>query len=436
MNGAPETASPGDTVAAEATSEISGVRAGAIVFVGIGVANLGNYVFHLLSARTLGPSSYGDVATLAALTGIVALPLGGVQIFVARHVAALAANDRPLNDDTYVSAFSGACLLAGSALTGVLLLLAPLIQRALSIGSLWAVVFTVLFTAPSFLAPALLGAAQGRQRFLLVALGMGAPPVVRIVLVSGLLAAGFGVRGAMAATFLSAVIGVLILLVPLRHALAPARAWRPRVSRQDLVALLPVVGGLLAITALSSDDLVVAKAVFNSHQAGIYGSASLIGRVILYLPAAIVTVLLPKVSSRVAAARDTSDILVQSLAVTAAFCIAAAAIYALVPHLIVRIAFGEKYAASGPLLWMFGISMTLFALLNVLLIYHLGHGESRTSWLMLGGAVVQAALFAVFHSTPRELLTTSIVVGATLLVAHEALVAPTLVRLVGLGRRP
>ncbi len=436
MSGTSETAPLADTIAGESTSEISGVRAGAIVFVGIGVANLGNYVFHLLSARTLGPSSYGDVATLAALTGIVALPLGGVQVFVARHVAALAANDRPLNDDTYVSAFSAACLVAGAVLTLGLLALAPLIQHVLSIGSLWAVVFTVLFTAPSFLAPALLGAAQGRQRFLLVAVGMGAPPLVRVVLVAGLLEAGFGVVGAMAATFISAVIGVLILFVPLRHALAPAKAWRPRVSRQDLVALLPVVGGLLAITALSSDDLVVAKAVFNSHQAGIYGSASLIGRVILYLPAAIVTVLLPKVSSRVAAARDTSDILVQSLAVTAAFCIAAAAIYALVPHAIVRVAFGEKYAASGPLLWMFGISMTLFALLNVLLIYHLGHGAARTSWLLLGGAVVQAALFGVFHSTPRELLTISIVVGAVLLVAHEALVAPTLVRLVGIGRRP
>ena len=419
---------PADVVAAAAPSEISGLRAGAIVFVGIGFANLGNYVFNLLAARSLGPSSYGDVATLSALTGIVGLPLGGAQIFVARHVAALMSRDRPLNDDGYVSSFSGACIIAGAGLTLLLLALSPLIQRTLSISSLWAVVFTVAFTTPAFLSPALLGAAQGRQRFLLLAIAIAGPPLVRIVLVASFLAAGFGATGAMAATFAASLIGIAIVIVPLRKALAPVRAWRPRVSRRDLVALLPVVGGLLAITALSSDDLVVAKAVFTSHQAGIYGSASLIGRVILYLPAAIVTVLLPKVSARVAEKRDTSDILLQSVLVTAAFCFAATAIYALVPHAIVRIAVGAKYDASGSLLWMFGIAMTLFALLNVLLTYQLGHGTARTSWFLLGGAVVQAGLFSAFHASPRELLASSIAVGATLLVVHETLLAPTLTR--------
>jgi O-antigen/teichoic acid export membrane protein len=410
------------------SNEISGLRAGVIVFAGIGFANLGNYVFNLLSARSLGPSSYGDVATLTALTGIVGLPLGGAQIFVARHVAALAVRDRPLNDDGYVSAFAGACIVAGIGLTVFLLALSPVIQRALSIHSLWAVVFTVAFTTPAFLSPALLGAAQGRQRFFLLAVAIGGPPLVRIVLVAVFLTAGFGATGAMAATFVASLIGVGVVIVPLRNALAPIRAWRPRMSRRDLIALLPVIGGLLATTALSSDDLVVAKAFFSSHEAGIYGSASLIGRIILYLPAAIVTVLLPKVSARAAENRDTSDILVQSLAVTAAFCVAVTILYAVAPHTIVRIAFGAKYDASGPLLWMFGIAMSTFALLNVLLTYQLGHGQSRTSWLLLGGAVVQALLFTAFHASPRELLACSIVVGATLFVLHEAFVAPLLTR--------
>ncbi|MGZ4419276.1 MAG: hypothetical protein ACXVRV_14045, partial [Gaiellaceae bacterium] len=254
---------PADVVASPPT-EISGLRAGAIVFVGIGFANLGNYVFNLLAARSLGPSSYGDVATLVALTGIVGLPLGGAQIFVARHVAALTARDRPLDDDRYVSSFAGACVVVGAGLTVVLLALSPLIQRALSINSLWAVVFTVAFTTPAFLLPALLGAVQGRQRFLLLAAAIGGPSLLRIIFVAIFLAAGFGATGAMAATFAASVIGVAIVIAPLRKALAPVRSWRPRMSRSDLIALLPVAGGLLAITALSSDDLIVAKAVFSS----------------------------------------------------------------------------------------------------------------------------------------------------------------------------
>jgi len=52
--------------------------------------------------------------------------------------------------------------------------------------------------------------------------------------------------------------------------------------------------GMLAITCLTIDDLVAAKATFSAHEAGLYGADSLIGRVVLYLPLAIVTVLLPR----------------------------------------------------------------------------------------------------------------------------------------------
>ena len=64
--------------------------------------------------------------------------------------------------------------------------------------------------------------------------------------------------------------------------------------------------------------------------------------------------------------------------------------------------------------------MTLYSLLNVLLSYRLGHGETRTSWLLLSGVVGQAAVFAGFHSSPHELLTASIVTGGVLLAAAVA----------------
>jgi O-antigen/teichoic acid export membrane protein len=416
----------GEETIAALPAEMRGLRAGAIVFVGMLAANLGNYVFHLLTTRSLGPDSYSDVAALATLTGTIGLPLGGVQVFVARHAAAEAARGRALNGDGYVSSFTAAMLLAGCACTAVFLAVSPLVQRALSIHSVWAVVLTALFTLPSFVAPALIGAAQGRQRFLLVAFALGAPPLIRIVLVAVALVLGFGVVGAMGATLAAAVTGALLPFVALRKHLRGLAAWRPQISRAEIRALLPVVAGLLAITALSTDDLVVAKAVFSDHTAGLYGSASLIGRIVLYLPAAIATVLLPKVSSRVVAEQDTTDIVVQSVAVTAAFCAAATLVYTAAPHLIVQVAFGSKYESSAHLLWMFALAMTFYALLNVVLTYQLGHGASRTSWFLLGAAVCQGIVFAAVHGSPRQLLVVSMVVGGVSLLAHETLVAPTI----------
>ncbi len=399
---------------------MSGVRAGAIVFAGVGLTNLCNYVFHALSAHALGPASYGDVATLAVVSGILTLPLGGAQVFVARHVARQVAPSGTLQDGSYVSGFAAASAAAGGLLTLALLAFSPLIQSALSIRSLWAVVFGILFTVPSFLAPVLLGAIQGLQRFVLFAVALGLPSVLRVALAELALTAGLGVPGVMAATLLAGLCAVAIPLVALRASLGFPTHWRPRLPRSEARALVPVLAGMLAVTCLSSDDLVAAKVSLSAHDAGLYSSASLIGRVILYLPAAIVTVLLPRVSARVSAARGTTQIYARSLVATGVFCLAVTAAYAAVPQLILRATFGAKYEGIAPILWMFGAAMTIYALLNVVLTYRIGHGETMTCWLLLAGAIIQACVFALAHSSARELVTVSIASGTMLLLASVA----------------
>jgi len=392
-------------------NEMRGLRAGAVIFAGIAGANIANYVFQLLCGRSLGPRPYGDVVTLSVVTGLLSLPLGGIQVSVARTVARRDAGGHRREANRYLSGFTAACGVAGVAAALILLVLTPLLQDALAIGTRWAVIFTALFAAPSLVAPPLIGALQGRQRFTLLALALAGPPFLRVALVAVALSVGLGVTAAMAATFASAVAAILLPLFALRHDVPPIRRWRPHVTRPEFIDVLPVVGGLLAITALTSDDLLVAKASFSGHEAGLYGSASLIGKLILFLPAAIVTVLLPKVASRVASRRSTADIFVQSLGVTVVFCVALTLIYGAIPHFIVAIAYGPKYLASAPLLWLFGVAMTLYAVLNLLLTYDLGHGQSRTSVLLLGGALVQGLFFVFFHGSPHQLLAIDIVVA-------------------------
>jgi O-antigen/teichoic acid export membrane protein len=267
------------------------------------------------------------------------------------------------------------------------------------------------------------------QRFWALAVAVGVSPLFRVLAVSVLLAAGFGVAGAMTATLLAAVVGVA----------APAWALRRHLARPSLVeagdgdgsALRefgPVILGLLAITSLTTVDVVIAKAVLDGEEAGIYASASLIGRVILYLPAAIVTVLLPKVSSRVALGQDARAILAGSIAVTVGFCLLATLVYSFASSLVALVAFGSGFEDVADLLPLFAISMTGFALLNVMLAYHLGRGSSSMSLLLAIGAVVQVIGFAAFHDSSQELLAVGIVTAAALLVAHETLIDRTLVR--------
>jgi O-antigen/teichoic acid export membrane protein len=414
--------------AAASADDVRGVRAGAVTFVGIAAANGANYIFNFVAARSLGPRSYADVATLTALVALIGLPLAAIQFVVARDVARLVVARGPSAVATYTGRALATVAAFGVVGTTVFLLAVPLVGSALHIKSTPAIVLTALLTAGAFVAPVLVGTSQGLQRFGIVAAAVAVGPLIRIPLVVAALDAGWGVAGAMGATLVSGAISVAIPAALLGRRYVRARL-RPEVpSWLTVREVAPVLIGVLALTGLTTDDVIVAKAVFTDHTAGIYSSASLIGRVLLYLPGAIVTVLLPKVASRAAANRDTGDILRSSLLVTFAFCCAGCLIYALFGPLVVRIDFGPSYAAAADLLWMFGLAMTAYAVLNVLLTYTLGHRRTTTAWLLGGGLVVQTIAYAAVHGTPRQLVTVNIVTAFGLLAVHELLVLPLIRR--------
>jgi O-antigen/teichoic acid export membrane protein len=406
-----------------ATDDMRGLRAGTIVFLGIAAGNVGNYLFHFTSARFLGPASYGDVASLVAVIGLISLPLVGVQLAVARYVAGFEGSHARSRIALFFSKALRLSVAVGILTAAVLCGLSLPLHEFLGIDSLAAVVFMGLATAPSIVSPVVWGLAQGLQRFTLFSVSIGLGPMIRPVLAAGFLAAGLGVAGAMGATFLAALIATAVPLVLLRRWLTSGTTLPSPVPPRELAGfLVPTMIGVLSITSLTTADVIVAKAALSDHDAGLYGSASLIGRVILYLPAAIVLVLLPKVSAREAAGRGSRDVLLKSLLVTAGFCAAAIVIYAVAPKLLVFLAFGSSFEEAAGLLWMFALAMSGYALLNVLLTYQLARGYYRFSFILLIGALVQLAVFSAFHGSSKQLLVIDISIAFALLAAHEVLV--------------
>jgi O-antigen/teichoic acid export membrane protein len=403
--------------------DVRGTYAGIVVFVGIAVLNLSNAAFHLIAARDLGPADYSEVVSLLALSGIVGLPLTALQVLVARYVA----GDAARGQDGAIAGVTRRTLAAAGALslviTAGLLALTPLIQQLLSIDSPIPVILTALITPPALMAPVLFGLAQGLQRFGVLTLAIGLGAITRLLILLGLIGAGLSVNGALMATLIGSAVALASPLIPLRRWLRPMPITEPIPSVRELTrAVIPIAMGMLAITSLTTADLIIAKVALPDADAGIYGSASLIGRLLLYVPATVATVLLPKVSSRAAANRNTSDILGASLGVTAVISTAGLLLFLAAPTTIVDASFGSRFDAGSSLLGLFGVSMTGYALLNILLIYHLGHGSARMSWLLLIGAVVQLIGYSVFHQSGKELLAVEITVAIALLIAHEVLI--------------
>jgi O-antigen/teichoic acid export membrane protein len=411
-------------------TQMGAIRASLVMLVGVACANGGNYVFHLATARALGPSTYGDVVALLTLASLVSLPLASLQVVVSRYVARLAALDeadsiRSLNRHVVIA--TSTCAVVTTLLIAAL---TPIIQNALSIGSAAAVIVTAGLTLPTALTPIVWGVAQGFQRFKLLAAGMILGTLARIVVLVLFLAVGLTSAEAITATLFGGILAFAIPLFPLRSWFgrpAVSSRRRPPIGRA-LRTIAPASIALLAFTSLTQTDVLVANAVFDGTTSGIYSAASLIGRIILYLPAAIVSVLLPKVAARAASNLRTDDILGLSLIATLAFCAVAVAIYIAVPGPIVRVALGSNFGPAGPLLYLFGISTTLFAVLNVLVYYHLGRQDNVFAWVLAGGAIIQGVAFGLLHASPRWLIADSIIVAALLLITHELLTRLSMLR--------
>jgi O-antigen/teichoic acid export membrane protein len=441
--------SPDDTVigagevAASADEGMRGMRAGAIMLVGVAVVNVGNYVFHLIAARDLGPSDYGDLVALLTLSSLVCLPLTALQVVISRYVAHFTARGEPAAANRVNRRVAGGTIAFGLLSLVLIAALAPLIERWLSIASGWAILLIAALTVPSALTPVVWGVAQGLQRFTLLASSMAVGSVARIVPLLVFVAIGLSTPAAVTATLIGMAASLVLPLVPLRgwFANVPTDGAAAEASAAQLLRTsAPVMVALVAFTSLTQSDVLAANATLSDTASGVYGAASLIGRVVLYLPAAIVAVLLPKVAARSASDRPALDILGLSLIATFLFCALSTVVYGALPGTIVRVAFGAKYAGASDLLLPFGFAMTALAVINVLLYYHLGRGQHRFAWILGAAAVGQVAAFAAFHSSPRTLVFDTIGVSILVLVCHELATRWTMTgaarhALAGVGRR-
>jgi O-antigen/teichoic acid export membrane protein len=406
----PDQASDG----APSTPRMTGARAGILVFAGIALGNATTTVFHLVSARWLGPTGYADLVVLLVILGLVSFPLAGVQYSLARSVARAHALGRGGDVRATYRRYLAVTGLVGIGLTLVCAALAVPIGTALDVENTTAILLAAAAIVPALVGPVTAGLAQGLERFKLYAAGQVLVPVLRLTMLLLAVALGLGIAGAMAANAAALALGVGLFIWLLR-----TWAHRPDKSQTEFPRdrmLLASVIGILALTSLTTIDVLVAKSSLAEEDAGLYAAASLVGRVLLFLPAAVVTVLLPRVASRVARGQETRTVLVASAATTAGICLAATVVLAVVPTIVLRLGFGAEYVDAAPLLWRFGIAMTLFAVLNIAFVYDIARGDWRGSALLAVGAVLQLALFLMFHSSATMLVTVDMVIAAVLVL--------------------
>ncbi|MGH3065103.1 MAG: glycosyltransferase, partial [Gaiellaceae bacterium] len=385
------------------------VRQSLLLLLVFGLLNASNYAFHVVVSRLLGPSEYGALAALLAVTLVLSVPFAVLQTALANQTATLRARGRE-HEVAGLAADALKTVLPFAWLVGVVVLVVgtPLLSVFLHIGIAPAMLLAPYAVASVPLSVAY-GVLQGQLRFKALATLIMVGVALRFVLGVTLVGAGLGVSGALLGTVLATALTVPLAVYVIR---VDRVAWRG--ARRILHALRADVGtalwGLTSFWVLAEVDVALARHYLSADAAGFYSSAGLMARAPLFIAAAVGVVAFPRfVAGRTneASLHRWLRVSVASTAGIGALCVGG---LVLLRDPLISIAFGRSFLPGADLLPLLVTAMACLAVVSVLVYFHIAVG-SRAYVISIGGAAVEIVLIALFHDSGQEIAAVALAVG-------------------------
>ena len=373
-----------------------------------GVSGL-NFLFHVLISRLLGPSPYGAFNAVLNVISVLAVPLGAVQLAVTHAVVSGAGKERISLRRLTVKAMlwgAGAMVAVGLA--------SPLIDGFLNLKSPSANLTLAVWIPLAVVAAVLQGALLGELRFVPVAVasfvGGGA---LRLATGALLVSAGFGLVGAVAATVIGQAFTTGALLVVARREVFARGLDSVRISLRHAVLSIAALAGYTTLTGI---DVFLARHFLAPVAAGLYAAAATAGHIAMFLPGALVTVAYPRLCSAGRTGTSVGKILTETVGLVAAIGLAAFAVLAVMPSVVVDVLFGPKYAAAASVVGIIGLNSVFLGIIGVLTYFHVARRSVAALYSWAGVALVWV-LVAVWHGGMTTIAVCMLAASGCVLVA-------------------
>jgi len=396
------------------------------------VNNAIQLVFTIAITRLLGADGYGALA--AIIGAFLILLVGGqsLQAAAARETALGALGDHATMHATLRSwtlRLLGATVLL--VVVGILLR-DPLAAATGTPEHPWAAAAIPATGGLWMLVSLQRGVLQGLHAFGPVAVSLVLEAVGRLVTGVALVAAGAGVTGAFLGTPLTIAITIAALWVAIGRRLAgpdpqPLHGHVPRPAATAVRTISALVSGgwvpilgLLLLAVLQNVDVIIARHELDADRAGAYAIAAVAAKSVVWVAIGVGLQLLPEATRRHAAGVDPRPVLARALAVLVVVAAPALLIFAAVPELLLKLAFGPDGAEGAGALLLLGIAMTLLAVAYLTVQYMLALRETRFLWVL--GVVAIAEVVLLFSGEFGIVAFATIVLGVQICAAAGVLV--------------
>ena len=324
-------------------------------------ANLLAVVFTIVFTRLLGADGYGSLAALINLTVILLVPGAALQVAAARE-GALGRLGRRGGLSATLARWERQLLLSVAAVAVAAVLAREPLAALLNVDEAWAAAAVPATAALWLLLSVQRGLLQAASAYRAVGISIGLEAAGRLAASLLLVGVGLDVTGAYLGTLASIAITAAALHVVLRRRLGPPAAATPRHPLTALArdAAVPI-SALVLVAALQNVDVIVARHTLTEHTAGVYAAATVAAKALVWIAVGLGMWVLPEATRRAAEGRDPRPVLGRALALIGAIAAVALTLYALVPGLVLRTAFGAEYEDADGVLLALGAAYALLA---------------------------------------------------------------------------
>lgn len=387
----------------------------------IGLMNITTYGLTLAAARLLGPREFGQFSAVLGLLILVNVVSLGLQATAARRMATGEAD--PSGTAARVLRATRTSALG---VTLFCVALTPVMVPVLRLESAWTGILTAVTAGFLCAMGGQAGLLQGSQRWVPLALVYSSMGLFRLVFGVGALLVSASTLSAMIGVAAAAVVPALVGHIALRQPStgersAPVGAERAsswvRYEKGGLPReVLHSSHALGIFFAMSNVDMILARALLDDQEAGLYAAGVVLTKAALFLPQFVVIILFPSMA-RATAGRRVEVLGLGFVALTGG---TVAATVAALPSLALVFVGGAAYAEIAGFLWAFAWLGTVLALIQLLVYSAIARGHTRALWVLwLALPVTVAAAFLV--GSARDLLTAKVGIDVAVLIAMGSL---------------
>jgi len=388
------------------------------IFISSILVNFLAFVLNLFLARNLSYADYGIFASLISIITLASMPAGSINTILVRFTTDYHSKNQLDKLQSFYK--KAAKFIFSFSLISLLFFIisAPLLENFLHLNNAAYIVVVGLCVFTVYIQVLNGGFLQGLMKFGFLSFTGILSGIVKLIAGVVFVFLGFRAFSGLWAIFFMSLIPFMLGFIPLRAVLLRKTTSNVKIPTSEIIKYaLPTFVIVFSMTSLITTDVILVKHFFSPQAAGLYAGLSLIGRVIFYFTSPITMVMFPLLIKRYNLGKNFNNLFYLALFLVLIPSLAVTGFYFLFPQFVINLFLaGRDYLSIAKYAGLFGLNLTIFALINLFVTFFLSLNRTKIAPLVVLAALLQIVLISIFHSSFYQVIGISISIFLALLI--------------------